>query len=266
MNLNVDSSKFGIPQQKDMVYDYEHGMEERLNFSLTSPCAEMTSPSPKLRTSESNWGHIMLRHHLFSYGISDETLLSTQKIGAGDERVGNASSQSGLHTTRNSAAKPTVSHSPSVHLKSPVMKSRRLVEKIINSYDNLDSPSSGDERAACMSSRSMQCHSTPGGEGIHFHNQSEREDSGSYIKLYDWQTSPLLLVATEDEDDTVVSDMDDLLKKVEQVICYFFINCKQAIFVLCQVIVNSTRMDVEMAQTSRKMPCCWLITRLLLIF
>lgn len=168
-----------------------------------------------------SWEQVMLKHRLRAYGTRKDICSEISVTCNGeDERTtisGESHHASPAQRTQKHAA--VMSPPPSTLVKSPMAKSRRLVDRIVDSYD-------GSNPSTPVSSKQKeQKHSKRGHHQIQGDNQNNvdiraniKESTNQMeSKLYDWSTSPLVLIALEGEDDTVVAGMDELLKKVEQV-------------------------------------------------
>lgn len=107
-----------------------YGSESACTGSSLNPDLDFTQTQVQ---EDNSWENLMRLHHMRTYGTSKEEF-SREMSGEGSvDRVGGVIT---LPSPKSSHITPP----PSAHLKSPV-KCRRLVERILNSYDHDYDPS-----------------------------------------------------------------------------------------------------------------------------
>jgi hypothetical protein len=224
------------------------------NKSILSSSNSISS-LPNVQKSDKSWENLILTHQMHTYGISKEECLRLEEETAAEEvsccqNQGQKQSRSpGQHGGRASSGEEAVDLTraaaalsaspataagmpplPSARLKSPVASSRRLVDRLVCSYDSSHpcTPVSAKKRnkrrdetqsssllspspSRSLSGRSMNSKDVIGQEG------GVDEKPRCSAALYDWSCSPLARIALEGEEDAAAAEMDGLLKKVRQV-------------------------------------------------
>ena len=181
--------------------------DSRPGSSLSSPAA---SASDLDLDSDTSWERVMAKHRLRSYGLSKETC---------DRTLHSAASCSPPQPTPPAPA-TRATHSSSAGQKSPIAKSRLLVDKIVNIYD------SGNVAGGRVATRSkvgevVECGRNSQQPHVDMHdtiNHNHQAPQQLQTSLpFDWAQSALVKAALHGEDDTLAADMDTLLKHLERV-------------------------------------------------
>jgi len=174
---------------------------------------------------EMNWEAIMKKHHQQTYGLSEDSVDQGVQSGSTVQEDPMPRPQPSPPAFTSTAAKP--SRSPG--LKSPVTKSRRLVDKIVDRYDGaplsaslISQRNESGRKANKVLCRSAQDGSPGAGsepEPLRPPSQLEHRLPNSQERdslSYDWAHSPLVPIALNGEDDALASDLDSLLKQLER--------------------------------------------------
>jgi hypothetical protein len=197
---------------------------------------KMDCPLPVLTCvpSGKSWEQIIIRHQMTSYGMSkeacDQTAATEDQLSlqasapsspsspdSADGKVGRARKQG-----QEGAAAST-----SVHIRnSPLAKSRRLVDKVVEAY-------LGPHARPIAPSRQQQQQAASGGNSnisrlvraslsqaqrrVKSRGAGNIEQPEERKELYDWSLSRLVPIALLGEDDAVAAGVDNLLKLVQQV-------------------------------------------------
>ena len=175
------------------------------------PLADSCSSSRLESLCDSSWEVALSQHFKHEYGITKEAFLKEREtVECCSYSSRNASSNSTPKLPKSPDSKAKSTHS--AFMLSPIMHSRRVVDRILDSYNenDLSSPAISQKRAAAglrFNDSHRQCGS---GDG----DIAERSRCGAE---YDWSQSPLVQVAVDGEDDSLTSQMDVLCKKIEQV-------------------------------------------------